>query len=166
MSDEPITPDPGLNALESALKALAPARARVDRDRVMFRAGQASVRQAFPGRKGWMTLAASLALVALGEGAMLALRPSPRVVEKLIVIREPAGHSSPAPVAIRTPAAGSFRSLKTDHERRMWQVLLYGLDGLPATPATARADRQPRPGASRNDLREELRKDFDLGDPS
>ena len=46
MSHEPDSPesDPGLNALESALGSLVPARSRIDRDVIMFRAGEASAK--------------------------------------------------------------------------------------------------------------------------
>ncbi len=55
MSNEPVSPspDPELNAIEAALGSLVPARSRIDRDLVMFRAGQASVR---PSRLGLTSL--------------------------------------------------------------------------------------------------------------
>jgi hypothetical protein len=113
MSQNPI--DPELNAIAARLGSLEPARSRIDRDLVMFRAGQASVRPSRWRRGAWNSIAASLALVALGEGVLLAHRPPPQVVKEVVVVREPA----PAPVVplveqsvaempVSLPSEGSF----------------------------------------------------------
>lgn len=94
---------PGLTELESALKALAPTPAVVDRDRLMFEAGAASARRSVSAarRLAWPSIAAALGLIVAGESAALILRPGPRVVERVVVVREPAvpamEKSSPAP---------------------------------------------------------------------
>ncbi len=102
--------EPGLTELESALKALAPAPAVVDRDRLMFEAGVASARRSVSvaRRLAWPSIAAALGLIVAGESAALVLQPGPRVVERVVVVREPAvpalEKSTPAP---ETPALTS-----------------------------------------------------------
>jgi hypothetical protein len=177
MSSEPVSssPEPELNAIEAALGSLEPARSRIDRDLVMFRAGQASVRPSRWGRRAWNAIAASLALVALGEGVLLARRPPSRIVKEVVVVREPA--PTPAPVvppleqsvAEAPESFSSERSLslgQTAYERRVAQVLRYGLDGLPASPRFASPDSGPWPASSGQMLQEELRRLLDSGDPS
>ena len=85
-----VPSDPEVTAIESALRALVPSQSALDRDRLMFRAGQASARSRFLTRWAWPSIAATLAIVAAGEGALLATRPEPRVVERLVIVREPA----------------------------------------------------------------------------
>jgi hypothetical protein len=155
--------EPDLTEIEAALGSLAPSRGRVDRDLVMYQAGRASARAARSGRRGWMAVAASLGLVALGEAALLARRPPERVVERLVVVREPAPAAvSPAVEVAEPPPSPSPELGPGSRDRLAWQVLRYGLDGLPAPGPSAGADREP----SRQSLREELGKVLDLGDPS
>ncbi len=87
MSNEPVPPNRELKAVEAALGSLVPARSQIDRDLVMFRAGQASVRTSRSGRRTWHLIAASLAVVALGEGILLARRPPPQTVKEMVVVR-------------------------------------------------------------------------------
>jgi hypothetical protein len=101
--------DPELTAIESALGRLIPAPSRLDRDRLMFQAGAVSKRGS--GRSGWAwpSAAAALAAVVVCESMLLAMRPAPRVVERLVVVREPPGPStseSVAPAPSREPASG------------------------------------------------------------
>lgn len=167
MSDQYESTDADLIALENALKSLAPSRPQVDRDAIMFRAGRESARR---GRR-WMAAAASLAAVALGEAALLANRPAPQVVERIVVVRT----APPAPVLIpekphEAPVATVHRPTfgpgQTAHDRLTWQVLRYGLDGLPAPVKSAWTDREPRPESARQMLQDELRKILEPGDPS
>jgi hypothetical protein len=179
MSNQPVSPDPELTAIEAALGSLVPARSRIDRDLVMFRAGQASVRPARLGLKTWNAIAASFALVALGEGVLLAHRPPPQIVKEVVVIREPATVPAPLPVVpppeTRVAEAPELlpieRSLslgQTPYARLAAQVLRYGLDGLPASPpvAASASASGPWPASSGQMLQEELRKLLDPGDPS
>jgi hypothetical protein len=174
MSNEPIPPEGELRAIESALGSLAPARARLDRDRVMFLAGQASARprRAISSRLGWPAIAAGLGLVAAGEAALLAHRPplTPNVVERVVVVREPV----PAgPMPVRDPAGPPAAPLsepaalgRTAYDRLALQVARYGLDALPPSPAAAWDDPQPRLVPARQLLQEEIRETLEPGDPS
>jgi hypothetical protein len=96
MSQVPSQPE--LTELESALRALSPAPSRLDRDRLMFEAGARARRVPLL----WPSAAAALALVVAGETTLLVSRPGPRVVERLVVIREP---STPAAAETRPVAA-------------------------------------------------------------
>jgi len=173
MSNETISPDPGLNAIEEALCSLSRADSRIDREHVMYRAGQASVRTSRWGRRVSNTIAASLALVAFGEGVLLAHRPAARIVEKVVVVHEPATAPAsirPLPkqkVAEAPVALSSEDSLsrgEAAYERLTSQVLRYGLDGLPASPMVT--SPASGPASSGQMLHDELRRLLDPGDPS
>ena len=167
MSDDREPPEADLTAIEAALGSLAPSKSRINRDRLMFEAGRASVRPSTAGRRGWVAVAASLALVASGEGVMLARRPAPEVVERIVVVREPAippALAVPEPAPRPTGLAFDFGS--SPHDRLAGQILRYGLDGLPPSGRPGRGEPVPIASASRRVLQEELRKALNLGDPS
>lgn len=69
-------PDPQSAALEAALRSLTPLPDRIERDRLMFRAGQASV-----PRRGWLwpSSTAAMSLVAAILGGLLLQRPPLRL---------------------------------------------------------------------------------------
>ncbi|MDR3639667.1 MAG: hypothetical protein P4L84_38055 [Isosphaeraceae bacterium] len=173
MSIDPVAPDPELSALENALGALAPAKSRIDRDRVMFLAGQAAARPPILGRRAWMAIAASLGIVALGEAGLLALHTAPKTLEKIVVVREPAivppspQINVPRPESLPADSADGATSLgRTAYERLAGQVLRYGLDGLPASPAPSASWANSTPMPPLQLMRDELRNVFDIGDPS
>lgn len=89
--------EPGLNEIESALQFLSPAPARLDRDRLMYLAGRNAPRNRPITRWVWPALAASFAIVSIGEAGLLAFRPDPepRVVERLVYL--------PGPIPVPTP---------------------------------------------------------------
>jgi hypothetical protein len=167
--------DPELNAIASRLGSLEPARSRIDRDLVMFRAGQASVRPPRWRRRAWNGIAASLALVALGEGVLLAHRPPPQIVKDVVVVREPAP-APPAPASVveqsvaevteSLPSESSLWLGQTAYERQVAQVMRNGLDDMPVSPTVASPDWRPRPATAGQMLQEELRRLRDPGDPS
>jgi hypothetical protein len=171
--DEPT--DDELIAFEASLKSLVPARSRSDRDALIFRAGQVSALSR-PSRF-WIATAATLAAVALGEGALLANRPAPGVVEKIVVVQVPV--PAPAPLiepeepreeplvsAPSPPPYPPFEPGRTAYDRLTWQVMRYGLDGLPAPVKSAWTGHEPRIETSRQMLRDELRNLLEPGDPS
>jgi hypothetical protein len=158
MSSQP-DPNAELTAVEAVLGSLAPSSGRLDRDRVMFQAGRAAPHRSL-ARAGWPALAACLAAVVVGEGAVLSSRPAIRYVDRVVVVREPAPSLAPAPSPSPTPAAIpvpepepeqklagdvlearlpflTLTRVETDYERLRARVLKYGLDGLPDPPALA-----------------------------
>lgn len=167
--------DPKLNAIEQALGALAPSRSRLDRDQLMFRAGQAAARPSPGGRRLWIAVAAGTGLIALGEAAMLAQRPIPQIIERVIVVRErePAAPTVVAPVQPSLAQAPAFRTFgapppfgPTAYERLTSQVFRYGLDGLNPPSARGNASQEPLPPLTRRLWLEELLKTLEPGAPS
>jgi hypothetical protein len=168
MPPEPIPTEPELNALAAALAGLAPARTRIDRDRLMFQAGQASAQASIGGGRPWIALAATLGLVAVGEAVLLARRPAPRATARLVAAAPPSTSPtpSPPPPPPRRPFEPSLALGQTAYERRVGQILRYGLDGLPAGPTFGDPDAAPERVPSRQLLREEVQRILDPGDAS
>jgi hypothetical protein len=176
MSHEHHALDPELSGIEDALGSIAPAPSRLDRDRLMFRAGQAANRPSPFGQRLWVAIAASTGLVALGEAALLARRPHPQVVERVVVVREPAPTplvrhddrtTAQSPPSQRLPASERPSSLgSTASERLASQVLRYGLDGLPTPPSYAGSGPALWPVPAHQLLQEELQEFLEPGGPS
>src|SRR5439155_12790155 len=106
------TSDPKLAALEKSLTALVPVPGRIDRDQLLFRAGQASVRTR-PWL--WPTSTALLAVVASVLGTALIMRPAPAPVDRIVYVPvpQPAG-MSPAPASsavVSTMSPGVLSSI-------------------------------------------------------
>jgi hypothetical protein len=164
--DEPLEParsplDPELARLANALAGLEPRTRGLDRDALMFRAGQASVK-----RTGWQwplaTILSSVLAVAFGAGLFLELLraptsafydherasgfyhkpmptdPPPVPDEPLYPSERPSPSPSPTyllPREFQEPPS-------PPHVRMKEQILRWGLDGLPApSPSPA----QPKP---------------------
>jgi hypothetical protein len=157
--------DPDLNDIESALGGLAPVASRLDRDALMFQAGAASSRSAARGRWVWPSIAATLAIALVSESLVLAVRPGPRVVERIVVVREPVPETSTSPssdVEVSDPAPAyssvdarssdttslaSSWSATSEHQRIQELVLRLGFDALPgrASPLASRSDSTADP---------------------
>jgi hypothetical protein len=118
-----------LTALESALRDLRPGPETLDRAALMYRAGRASAR-------GWMWPAATVTASVLASllSVLLLLRPAPSLVERVVYL--PATQPEPSV----TGPATSDTPVRDDAGQGAWshyvhlqeQVLLHGLDGLPA----------------------------------
>jgi hypothetical protein len=152
--------DPELKDIESALGQLIPVPSRLDRDKLMFAAGAATLRPARQRPWVWPSVAAMLAVALASESLVLAVRPGPRVIERVVVVHEsaPANSTSPSPntaIERRVPAgeladAGSseWQSLEpawpaaTDYQRIQELVLRLGVDALPErqSPLVSRLD--------------------------
>ena len=100
------------NELEAALGALVPRAERLNRDRIMFLAGQASVASnrwpaATPGttgprrRAGWAWPAAFVTMTGVAASLLVALtiRPAPQVTERIVerIVTAPAAPRNPRP---------------------------------------------------------------------
>jgi hypothetical protein len=138
------TSDPKLAALEKSLTALVPVPGRIDRDQLLFRAGQASVRTR-PWL--WPSSTALLAVVAVALGTALAMRPVPAPVERIVYIKvlQSETPSEPTPSAIvESPSSGTVSSIGDD--RNLWagageylqqrnQAIRWGVESLPPGPS-------------------------------
>ena len=111
--------DPELVAFEDDLRRLAPASGRVDRDALLFEAGRAAAKA---GR--WRAAAAGLAALSLALGVLLAVRPSPPIVERIVYIPIEPTQELPEP-SPPTPPPTISRQVLFD------RVFERGLDGLP-----------------------------------
>jgi len=150
-----VPSDPEVTAIESALRALVPSRSVLDRDQLMFRAGRVAARSRFVARWAWPSIAATLAIVAAGEGALLARRPGHHVVERLVIVEVPAPTTAdpPEPVVIlrQNPPIPSTNPeptwpMASEALRLRRQVLRFGLDGLPDPPhLLSHSDEGARP---------------------
>jgi hypothetical protein len=76
------THDPNLTAVERALAGLAPSAGALDRDALMFAAGQRSARRGW----AWPGAALGCAVAAAVLGAILLVRPPPEPVERVVVV--------------------------------------------------------------------------------
>jgi hypothetical protein len=185
-----IPSEPEMSRLESALRALSPAPSRLDRDRLMFEAG--ALARGRTGRLRWLwpSAAALLAVVVALESTLLVSRPTSRVFERLVVIREPSiSRSSDAePTAAIQPSdiASPHRESWGDPSRAIlparWATVAdarwvqecglgLGLDGLAEpdrmTDSGRPASGPPSRAASVGELRSlELERIFNPGDRS
>jgi hypothetical protein len=133
--------DPELAGLEAALAALAPMPDRINRDALLFRAGQASI----PGRGwAWPIATAALGVVSVVLAGVVAFRLSPSPAERVIVVKAPqpapsapptqfagppASEPEPGPASLGEIASGSSPMTYLQLQK---QVLRWGLDGVPA----------------------------------
>jgi hypothetical protein len=99
------TLDPKLSELEKSLAALVPVPGRIDRDHLLFAAGQASVRQR---HWFWPTVTAVLGIVACGLGTALALRPAPTTIERIVYVPVPQPTALPEAPRHEMVASASF----------------------------------------------------------
>jgi hypothetical protein len=154
MSDH--VPDRELAALESALKGLAPAGVKFDRDQLFFEAGQASVRSR---RWLWPATSAILALTACILGILLILQPEPREVVRVVTVFVPEERKtegdkgrkgevereekeiSPSP----SLPLSSSPARPGDYLRLRDQVLRWGVDMLPDPGPLPDTDREAPP---------------------
>jgi hypothetical protein len=132
--------NPELAALEAALGALVPHAGGIDRDRLMFRAGQADR----AGRRWiWPALTGVLLLAVMGLGSALVWQPAPQTVERIVFVRveipsESGSGAGPTSVALPAEPTATEAS-KVGHDpggylRLQRLVLRLGLDTLPDPP--------------------------------
>jgi hypothetical protein len=168
MSHE-FEPELNLAPIEAALSSLTPARGAIDRDAIMFRAGQQSMRS----RWVWPSATAALALIAVGEAAFFTTRPTPepRIIERIVEVPA-AEHAAPVVILRQNPAndLGPFidfptdpepgRAARQDNYHLREQALRFGVDSLPELPPLAsRTD----PARDRELFRSEIRSLLDPG---
>lgn len=146
MSD--TTPDPGLTAFARILAKATPDRGSLDRDALLFAAGQAA-----GTRRGrlWPVATAALVLLSTGLAATLALRsPAVREVERVVYVPAPAptppavSDSLPAR-AVASPAAPPLGPEWVDGLRLRERILRDGIAAMPAPAVWSAAAARPLP---------------------
>jgi hypothetical protein len=145
--------DPKLLALESALAALSPAPGRLDRDRLLFRAGQAAA-----GRRWlWPCATAALAIVSAALGIFVAVRPEPQPVVQVVYVPFKDSESSPPANAYSTPdgEAVALRPEALSYFQLEQLVGRWGVDALPESARSESGDSAP-PQPHTMDLRSNL----------
>jgi hypothetical protein len=137
-------PRPDVSDVEALLQELKPAAAGLDRDRVLFRAGRASVLG--PGRFVWPATSGVLALATLALSVALAVRPEPG--ERIVYVTVPppppqAPTPSDRPPRVNDEGTSTMdRAMLTGGRSLMErQLLRWGLDALPM-PAPASSSQQ------------------------
>ncbi|MBM3881150.1 MAG: hypothetical protein FJ387_15740 [Verrucomicrobia bacterium] len=124
--------------LARALAGLSPTGHRLDRDMLMFRAGQAASRRLL---RGWQSVACSLAVLLLGFawlGHSPALVPTPPQQAK--EIRPPVVQPTevePDELAAATASRWVSTNLGNDYLRLRARLAAEGLDALPTWETTA-----------------------------
>src|SRR5262245_35834354 len=138
-----------LNSIDSALRGLKPVSGAVDRDRLMYLAGQASVeRSSWIGRFAWPLATAALVVISVTLGGRLyvlsgrleqvAQNQGTQAVED----RQIAGSSLPREsVALATPRVQTGSS-SLDYMQLRSAVLSGGVDALPSQGAPSPVGRQ------------------------
>jgi len=124
---------PAEREFESALAGLRPADPSIDRDRLMFLAGCASVR-----RPSWMWPSVTV-LLAVVLAVLLIARPAPQQIERIIYIesdRLPTAWMPTARTEHMVPPEAMYVKLRN-------RVLKYGLDALPKPKFSVLTDEPP-----------------------
>jgi hypothetical protein len=155
MSPERLNQD--LAAVEAALTSLSPAPSTLDRDRVMYLAGQASGRRQRASRASWLwpcTTAATV-LVACTLGVLLAGRSQPQMVERIVYVEsgrpgdtEVRPHEASVAEGGRESLIPSREQLPLDYLKLRQLVLAHGIDALPEPKPAMAPDRKGPPSPS------------------
>jgi hypothetical protein len=131
-----LNSDPRREGIEGQLARLQPLPGGLNRDELLFRAGQVSVR-----RRAWFWPAASASMTAVAAvlAVMLLVRPEPRPVERIVVVERPAPPAPETPSP--RPEEGHFvhhdedrGAVQADYLRLRDQVVRWGADALPSPP--------------------------------
>jgi hypothetical protein len=158
--------DLDLTALETRLAALAPAPVALDRDVLLFRAGQASVRN----RQVWPCATGLATFAALVLAVVLLIRPAPLPIERVVTVPSPAPQvvvppvqrsDGAPPVSPPVPSLSprdSAPPLVSNYLTRRREVTRWGVDALPEWGPEP-VDYKPEPFDTLFDLPPELVKD-------
>jgi hypothetical protein len=135
------TSDPKLAALEKSLSALVPLPGRIDRDQLLYRAGQASVR---PRPWLWRTSTGLLAVVAAILGTALAVQSKPETIERIVYVQVPhpqakmeteSASTSKSATAMVANSFGldslEYRIGSADYLKERDLAVRWGVDALP-----------------------------------
>jgi hypothetical protein len=145
-----------LKSLEAALRGLTPSAGKLDRDRLMYLAGQVSPMRAFPpgsttGLARWQTNAirnlwplatAALALICVGLGGLLLRSTRPAEPLVLVVSGGVTGGNQPSVVPLAPSNNFSFVTSRPPEGANYMQlrnlILTRGIDALQESSVTVR----------------------------
>jgi hypothetical protein len=165
MSSNPLSEqfDEGLRRIEAALRGLSPMGGRLDRDRLMYLAGQASAVgpeaqesatrvasytdtpvKVAPAYKhyGWPLATAASLLLAMTLGGMLIF--SPRPGERIVYVEGPNASGSAAMVSFLPAPADSSHAASSEQNNYLRLRNLVLTRGVDAMPAENKASGQQR----------------------
>lgn len=162
----------GMTGFEHALGSLKPA-SRVQRDRILFLAGQqhanALKQPHWSARNFWPAIAASLAVVTIGQGVLLARRPAPEVRTVYVRVPQTSPPASESPEPASAPQIGTGPALATGSrgipaEDRKRRLTFFDEPGQsPNSPVIALAPAE-KPLTAAEGLKIRRSETFDLGD--
>jgi hypothetical protein len=153
--------DPELTVLQKSLQGLVPRGAALDRDRLMFRAGQAAARRRF---WIWPGLASVAMVACVVLAALWSLRSELPAKERIVYIVVPASDSvSPAVVVAPQPPRPAPELSdyeqhvpeRTEYRALRDQVVRMGVEALPQPGPDKTLGHFMKP-LSRGSLRDEL----------
>jgi hypothetical protein len=118
-----MSEDIDLKAIEADLARLRPAPAAVDRDRLMFRAGQAS---RSPSQNVWRGVTVAFAVLSASLIGVLLLR-GPRVEERVVYVPAPLTTVEVRPM----PSVNASSQAFAEYHRLQERLISQGLEALP-----------------------------------
>lgn len=135
------TPENELGNLEKQLATLPLKPPRLDRDQVLFRAGQGSMKRGW----GWPCATAATSAIALYLALALMLEPPPASVVRIVRVEVPVAQPTGAEdVAGSTPPAVVIPFVRDEnlsaplaYWRLQQQALRFGVEGLPSSESDA-----------------------------
>lgn len=160
-----------LAAVEAALRSLRPSPSGLDRDRLMFLAGQRALgnRPVRRRRRGpswlWPCTTAASMLLAVTLGSMLLVQGKPEVGEPATYVHVDTSAATTAKRSDVLPAADAkdfqvalgARRPRSDYLKLRQQLLAHGVDALPKPFCSPVAPAKvPRWGSTRNGELEQL----------
>jgi hypothetical protein len=154
MSSEPFEEklSDELKSVEQALRGLTLAAGTIDRDRLMYLAGRASIERPISNflRFAWPLATAALLLLSLGlSGGVLYLAGMKQqivVVQRdaapntaMTAVSNPDNPAVPSAVNYQTAPSGGFNYMQLRNA-----VLVHGVDALPPEPVNEAGSKSPR----------------------
>jgi hypothetical protein len=136
-----------LEQVAGGLASLKPVASRINRDRLLFRAGQVTAER---WQRLWIGLSATLALSTSGLAAVVVARPGPELVERIVYVNVeptllPAESTGERPVIDETVTRPAVADMPGPSVHTCFQleqlVLRSGVDALPAVSASG--DERP-----------------------
>ena len=142
-NEEPLTPAD--RELEAALQGLAPAAPGIDRDRLMFVAGQASARRR---QRVWQGATATL---AAAFAILLAVRPASRPTDRFVRVgdRSPSANGTAATPTAVAPSSQDVDERPAPYVRPRDDMFVFASGAFPVRADRAAMATEPLPTLER-----------------